>query len=106
MRGPQTPQAVILPAPVSGPHIARRVLWVLRPENGEVSRWDWTAGRGGEGPWGQGLPLWVRKQMIATRKPFLIPAPTDQSPRFKCLRPTQSPGLFLIWELDFISQIL
>lgn len=40
-----------------------------------------------------GLCGWVGKPS-AKRKPFLIPAPPGQSPRFKCLRP--SPLDFLI----------
>ena len=77
MRGSQTSHAVILQAPVSALHIARPVLWVLRPENGEVSGWDLTAGPGGGGalaPGAGGLPLWVGKQR-AKRKPFLSSQP-------------------------------
>lgn len=46
VRGYQTSHTVTLQAPVSALHITRPVLWVLRPESGEASGWDFRAESG------------------------------------------------------------
>lgn len=106
MTGSQTSQAVTLRA---------RCLLLIEPGQffgSQGLRMGRSAGGTGqlgpeaEGPWrlGPGVASVGEK---ADSKEEALPHPSPHRPEPKVQVPqAQSPGLFLIWELDFISQIL